>query len=551
MVSIVDSVLVVVISAYLFSAPYTKVEESFNIQAIHDILTYGFDISKFDHVVFPGAVPRTFISALLLSGLLKPVQWLIAADATDIDLQILARGVLGVVNALALILLKDSLLQNLSKQKNAEKTGVKNTGIGYWFIFFITAQFHLIFYASRTLPNFLVLPLTNYAFSSLIAGQYFTAVAVLSFSSVVFRIELLALTLSIGFVGLVPGKVKLLTLVKSAIIGGSIGALLSGAIDSYFWQRLTIPEIESFFFNVIEGKSELWGTEPFHAYFTKYLLTIFVPPTVLALQGVGLLNDPTESSSLKILGLSSLLYTIILSLQPHKELRFIIYVVPVFTLIGANGASVVSSKASKSVLYKFLRLLVVGSTLLSFAISAVRLHASSLNYPGAFALNEVNQIILKTQQEFDNKYDHITVHIEVPACMTGVTLFGELNQRPGINVTYDKTEDPDELQRKWSTFDFLITDADDGTALPNPDGYEWLQLSAIKGFAGLNTALIKSINIEFVKSLEEAVIRSKSLSPIYPLFHSFFVQENLLYVYTKVDINSKEAERILKQFGGY
>lgn len=550
MVSIVDSVLVLVISAYLFSAPYTKVEESFNIQAIHDILTYGFDISKFDHTVFPGAVPRTFISALLLSGLLKPVQWLVESDVTDIDLQILVRGVLGVVNALALVRLKDALIQNITSENKSEKNTVKSTSAGHWFIFFTIAQFHLIFYSSRTLPNYLVLPLTNYAFSKIIIGDYFTAITVLSFSSVVFRIELIALTLSVGLIAFLLGKVKFLSLVKSGILGGLIGVLLSGLIDSYFWQRLTVPELESFVFNVIEGKSELWGTEPFHAYFTKYLLTIFVPPTVLALQGVALLNDPTDNSSLKVLGLSSLLYTGILSLQPHKELRFIIYVIPLFTLIGANGASVVSSRASKSALYKILRLMVIGGTLLSFAISAVRLHASSLNYPGAFALNEVNAIILKTQKEFDKKYDHITVHIEVPACMTGVTLFGELNQRPGINVTYDKTENTDELQKRWHTYDFLITDADDGTSLPNPEGYEWLQLSAIKGFAGLNTALVKSINVEFVQALIQAVIRSRSLSPIYPLFHSFFVQENLLYIYTKVDVNSKEAEMILEQFSG-
>jgi hypothetical protein len=69
-----------VISVHLFVSPYTKVEESFNIQAIHDILVHGipsqnadqFLTANYDHVSFPGSVPRTFAGALVLSGLSRP-----------------------------------------------------------------------------------------------------------------------------------------------------------------------------------------------------------------------------------------------------------------------------------------------------------------------------------------------------------------------------------------------------------------------------------------------------------------------------------------------
>jgi alpha-1,6-mannosyltransferase len=69
---------------HLYVAPYTKVEESFNVQAVHDILSYGIPTrnvarrfkAQYDHMEFPGAVPRTFLGALMLSGVAKPFVYL-------------------------------------------------------------------------------------------------------------------------------------------------------------------------------------------------------------------------------------------------------------------------------------------------------------------------------------------------------------------------------------------------------------------------------------------------------------------------------------------
>ena len=71
---------------HLWLSPFTKVEESFNTQAAHDILTHGIPspwekyphfkfVQQYDHMTFQGAVPRTFIGALILSGIAKPVLW--------------------------------------------------------------------------------------------------------------------------------------------------------------------------------------------------------------------------------------------------------------------------------------------------------------------------------------------------------------------------------------------------------------------------------------------------------------------------------------------
>lgn len=80
---------------HLKYAPFTKVEESFNIQATHDVLTSGvvtenaaeFLRANYDHVEFTGSVPRTFVGAIVLTLLTATVQ--ILGTTTGLDSQIL------------------------------------------------------------------------------------------------------------------------------------------------------------------------------------------------------------------------------------------------------------------------------------------------------------------------------------------------------------------------------------------------------------------------------------------------------------------------------
>jgi alpha-1,6-mannosyltransferase len=138
-------ILPALIFIHLLAAPYTKVEESFNIQAAHDILVYGtptHDISArlhtvYDHFSFPGAVPRSFVGPVLLAGFAQPIVALVGFAYA----QLVVRALLGLFNAASLLFFASRLERGLGR------------GVARWWILLTAGQFHIIFYASRTLPN--------------------------------------------------------------------------------------------------------------------------------------------------------------------------------------------------------------------------------------------------------------------------------------------------------------------------------------------------------------------------------------------------------------
>jgi alpha-1,6-mannosyltransferase len=137
-------------------APYTKVEESFNIQATHDVLVYGMPTSgvhaklsgSYDHFVFSGPVPRTFIGPMVLAAISQPIVTTLGFQHA----QLIVRGVLGLVNAAALLVFARNVRQ------------AYGTGTARWYMLLQASQFHVLFYASRTLPNMFAFPLSMHTY---------------------------------------------------------------------------------------------------------------------------------------------------------------------------------------------------------------------------------------------------------------------------------------------------------------------------------------------------------------------------------------------------
>ncbi|KUJ23983.1 glycosyltransferase family 22 protein [Mollisia scopiformis] len=488
-----DVILPVIIPAliilHLLIAPYTKVEESFNIQATHDIATHGiafrntsaFLHRNYDHVSFSGAVPRTFVGALALAGISKP---LIALKGYE-SAQLIARAVLGLFNAFALLRYKTSLNQAFGPD------------VGRWYILLQAAQFHVIYYASRTLPNMFAFGLTTFAFGSFLPApgssvaeqqrrQKF-GIFLFVLAGVIFRAEIAALLASQLFYLLVQGRISLQTIISTGIVSAIIALVLSVPIDSYFWQTPIWPELAGFYYNAVQGKSADWGTSPFTYYFSSLLPKLILNPLILLLlipMGFAL---PAIKSPSRDLVIPSILFVAVYSLQPHKEARFIIYIVPALTAAASLSASYIWNRRSKTILYRLGSLLVIASIAGSFIASMGMLFISSLNYPGGDALAQFHDIVKHTK--FDtapNELTHTNVHMDVLSCMTGVTRFlqlppnTELNGKL-LNITYDKTEDEKTVLEPafWDQFDYAMME-EPGKAIG-----KWEIVSTVFAYAGI------------------------------------------------------------------
>ncbi|KAF3038492.1 dolichyl-P-Man:Man(7)GlcNAc(2)-PP-dolichol alpha-1,6-mannosyltransferase [Didymella heteroderae] len=311
----------------------------------------------------------------------------------------------------------------------------------------------------------------------------------LTIAGVVFRSELALLVATITHVLLITHRVSIVKVVIPAGLGGLIiGLLCTIPIDSFFWQSFPLwPEWIAFYYNTIQGHSADWGVSPWHFYFLNALPRLLLnPATYLLCIPVAILNAATRRRSLDLL-ISLLTFVALYSFLPHKEWRFIIYVIPGLTAIASAGASWIWTRRSKSAIYLLLSLTLVLSVLASFAASTALLALSSLNYPGGAAMQALHSI--------PTHKNHVRVYADNLACQTGVTRFLEMHSEPqtildvleeqrGLQArawTYDKTEDPTMLLDPlfWAKFDYVLAER------PEKVIGSWEVVHVVYGFGGV------------------------------------------------------------------
>ncbi|KAH7376470.1 Alg9-like mannosyltransferase [Plectosphaerella cucumerina] len=484
---------------HLLAAPYTKVEESFNIQAAHDILVYGtptHDIftrlhTVYDHFSFPGAVPRSFVGPVLLAGFAQPIVALVGFAYA----QLVVRALLGLFNAASLLFFASRLERGLGR------------GVARWWILLTAGQFHIIFYASRTLPNMFAFGLTTFASALLLPhpdsntqnARHRVAISIFVFAAVVFRSEVALLLGANGLYLLLTRHTTLIKLIPPFAISFIAALILSVPLDSYFWQKPLWPELWGFVYNVLHGGASNWGTSPWHYYFLSALPRLLLNPLVPAFLIPLACYLPATSRPARDLIVPPLIFVAIYSIQPHKETRFIFYAVPPLTAAAALAANFLFTRRAKGPLYAIPSALVALSIPASLAAATGILLLSSLNYPGGEALVALHDIIDVSPLLLNGIP---AVHTDVLSCMTGVTLF--LQNRPGLPLLdlepslpdsilaelaarhfldFDKTEDPAVLLNPvfWSRFDYLLLE--DPSKIVGDEA--WDTVAVIEGYAGV------------------------------------------------------------------
>ncbi|EXJ88305.1 hypothetical protein A1O1_05235 [Capronia coronata CBS 617.96] len=486
---------------HLYISPYTKVEESFNIQAVHDILRYGIPThnvyrrfkARYDHMTFRGAVPRTFIGALVLATAAQPI--IGVGDLNGEQQQLLVRALLGLFNASALISYTSGVRQAYGKT-TAE-----------WYTVLQASQFHVLYYSSRTLPNMFAFGISTFGLRFFLAAHSTPEAQIkrarlglylLTLATVIFRSELALLLASHCCYMLskpifsdnnnnnISSAVALIRRVFfPAILAATVaGLVLTVSIDTFFWQSRTLlwPELAAFLANVFPSDSKsgasAWGTSPWHWYLTSALPRLLLNPLLLLLLPWGMTT--TLRSSLADLTIPSLGYIGLYSMLPHKETRFLFPVIPPITAAAALCANYISTRRGRSMVYRLTTYaLVLTTAATAFLSHAVLLPLSAQTYPGAHALKALHVLSLNYAPQ-----PVVGVHLTNLALQTGVTHFLETpppqlaarpvftlpgsadGQKPTITSTrptvwmYDKSDNSSDVRTVafWSQFDYVVVE---------------------------------------------------------------------------------------------
>ncbi|XP_066249704.1 dol-P-Man:Man(7)GlcNAc(2)-PP-Dol alpha-1,6-mannosyltransferase isoform X1 [Euwallacea similis] len=406
-----SQIVMIIAMAHLVYCPFTKVEESFNLQAMHDIIYHRWNLSQYDHLEFPGVVPRTFLGPLFISFLAAPLAFIAEfLSFSKFWAQYIGRSVL----ALIIVICFKKMCNTLEKQFGMRWL--------QWFIAVTVTQSHFMFYMSRPLPNIMALPLVLLALEGWLRGDSKSFILFSGAAIIIFRAEL-ALFLGILLLyDLYYDRISIKRLLQIAAPGGTAFLLLSVVIDSIFWRRPLWPEGEVLWYNTILNKSSDWGTSPFLWYFYSALPRGLAASILLV--PVGCVMDQRVR---KLVALS-LTFIFFYSFLPHKELRFIIYVFPFMNVAAAAACHRIWENRNKSPLYHFLSMGIAGHLAVNAVFTLFLLSVSGTNYPGGTAISHLHRLARNEQ--------FVHVHISNLAAQTGVSRFTQLNS----SWIYDKTE---------------------------------------------------------------------------------------------------------------
>ncbi|KAK6755187.1 hypothetical protein RB195_013891 [Necator americanus] len=422
--------VVIAMLIHLLLAPGTKVEESFNVQATHDLIYHAYNLTAYDHNDFPGVVPRTFVGPIYLAIFALPMRLVLhLSNAPKFWMLFFVRFVLGMTNVMAFL----NFARAVRKHFGAETATFLRI--------IVASQFHMLFYASRPLPNTFAFILVLTVFQRCLENRYESAVRWATTAVVLFRCELVLLFAPIFLPVILRGRLPLFGWDGALAIGIKTAAKVLAVtipVDSLFWRRIIYPEFEVAVFNILENRSHEYGVSPFLWYFYSSLPRGLLASLPLAILGV-LLDRRIQHMILSVL-----VFIFLYSFLPHKELRFVMYSFPVIDLSAAVFCARMYINREKSFNRRLLYFGCCLHIIANLLGTAALLYAGSRNYPGGDAITHLQW----TQRVDANK--PVSVYIDNACAQTGVSRFVQLYDAWEYNKT--ETLTPADMER----FDFLM-----------------------------------------------------------------------------------------------
>lgn len=272
---------------------------------------------------------------------------------SSVDVQIMVRIVLAGVFAFACANLTYTLMRRFG------------ASTAVWFAIWTLAQFHIPYYAGRTLPNFMALPWFLLGISFILLQEEFWGILFITAAATVQRLEIAAFVVPTALQLVITKRMSLRSALLAGAIGGFGSLLFAAPLDYWLWaptlphhqlpgftaKHTLWPEFSAMLYNIVDGKASDWGVMPRHFYVVALGKSL---AGALPLALFGLLWAAFQNITGKTRGVfanrnqaravAEVAQTLLpgavclvaaLSTVGHKEWRFIVYSYPVFNIIAA------------------------------------------------------------------------------------------------------------------------------------------------------------------------------------------------------------------------
>ena len=124
-----------------------------------------------------------------------------------------------------------------------------------FFTVLTACQFHLPFYASRTLPNTTALVLAVLAIAHWVDDtEPWLTMALLTATTTIFRCDVVLLTAAVALHLLFSRRMRLWHIASVGLAAAALSLVATVLVDSWFWGRWLWPEGEVFWFNTVLGR---------------------------------------------------------------------------------------------------------------------------------------------------------------------------------------------------------------------------------------------------------------------------------------------------------